>query len=51
MPAFDEHYWQEQQQLAEYDRLLAGLRAWVESLPPWAPFDRASAFGHAYRRG
>jgi hypothetical protein len=43
VPAFDENYWHEQQQLAEYDRLLSGLRTWVESLPQWAPFQRAQA--------
>jgi hypothetical protein len=43
MAAFDENYWQEQQQLAQYDRLLSGLRTWVGSLPQWAPFQRAQA--------
>src|SRR5687768_10175477 len=43
MPAFDSNYWREQQRLADFDRLLTGLRAWVEGLPPWAPFDRARA--------
>jgi hypothetical protein len=43
VPAFDENYWRGQQQLAEYDRLLIALRAWVESLPQWSPFQRAQA--------
>ncbi len=41
MPAFDPSYWQEQQRLADFDRFVAGVRAWVEGLPAWGPFDRA----------
>jgi dephospho-CoA kinase len=43
MPAFDPNYWQEQQRLADFDRLTAELRSWVEAAPAWAPFDRAKA--------
>jgi hypothetical protein len=43
MPAFDSNYWHEQQRLADFDRLVAGVRAWVEGLPPWEPFDRVRA--------
>jgi hypothetical protein len=43
MPAFDTNYWREQQRLADFDRLLAGVRAWVEGLPRWEAFDRARA--------
>jgi energy-coupling factor transporter ATP-binding protein EcfA2 len=43
MPAFDPSYWHAQQRLADFDRLIAGVRTWVEALPPWEPFDRAKA--------
>jgi hypothetical protein len=43
MPAFDSNYWQQQQRLADFDRLVASLRTWVEDLPEWDPFDRAKA--------
>jgi predicted ATPase len=43
MPAFDTNYWRQQEQLADFDRLLADLREWVERLPPWTPFGRARA--------
>ena len=46
MTAFDPNYWREQRQLADVDRLLANLRAWVEGLPAWEPFDRAKALWH-----
>ncbi len=45
MRAFDPTQWQHERQLAEFDRLLESLRAWVNGLPPWAPFDRANRYG------
>ncbi len=43
MRAFDPTQWQHERQLAEFDRLLESMRAWVNGLPPWAPFDRAKS--------
>lgn len=43
MPPFDPTQWQQQRQLAEFDRLLVGLRTWVDGLPPWEPFERTQA--------
>ena len=50
MPAFDSNYWQKQQRLADFDRLLASLRV-GGGLPEWDPFDRAKALWTALRRG
>jgi len=41
MPTFDD--WSAQLRLADFDRLVDGVRQWVESSPPWPPFDRARA--------
>ena len=41
MPTFDD--WSAQLRLADFDRLVDGVRRWVESSPPWPPFDRARA--------
>ncbi|MDZ4820766.1 MAG: ATP-binding cassette domain-containing protein [Planctomycetota bacterium] len=42
-PRFTIDDWQQQQQLADFDRLIVELRRWVDELPPWEPFDRARA--------
>ena len=41
MPTFDD--WSAQLRLADFDRLVDGVRHWVETSPPWPPFDRARA--------
>ena len=41
MPTFDD--WSAQLRLADFDRLVDGMSQWVESSPPWPPFDRARA--------
>ena len=40
---FTEDDWREQQQLADFDRLIGALHQWAQSAPPWEPFDRSRA--------